>query len=760
MVDHRPVASEDEEKKRPDEDETETPDTEASDTEVSAVDDATDRASGEAEGAVAGPAKPPEEPDAEDEEPDAEDEEPDDDADAREPEPARALPLKLVGGAILAVLAGLLLWKSQGDDGPSPSSSATAEGPLTALMSDEATLACPIFSVSTPSIQDAGPLGAAAGSVACEVLFAYTGRNFEHHRPPAVLMGFGVQASDGAIPYTTDHRSQTLEAAKASTGWLDGSITVGARDFTVEVTLMAGDEPLGPPGKATHASLQVAALDAASAAAEATGLKPVAELPDELSSLYWTCPDGTCFRDVMRLGFAIDASPHPLEMCRTVVAKYPSAAASLMHNHCAEPLRRAGDDVPTLEKLLDGVPEPIRSARLSMGGGAELSPDELAAKAASAENEGTKVIVGVAVALARARKRDDEAVKVVDELIAKVPRYCLSRMVALYASPVRTQAQRARAGATWCPEAETFWHSLHGEEEVEPAQAQQSQRICYALSGRRPSAALEYGQTLLREVLRDPETRAALEALAKRWKGDTTSPLVAAYLSARVLQLDGKLGAAETLLSKQLLTASDFGHSSGSAASLSALMMGFELTGGADAFTTAFLDKFVLGDPPKLAPDAPVTHLVRLCTYASEEKGLACIDRLRQLTGQGALMADGTFPESFATGAEFFLKGDDTTAVETWRADVMAPEIRPHLRSEAFDAAKDPDLAKAIDASRIKIDGSLVSARHIRAANRAAASGDDDLSQRLAREVVKAFANADVKIAELETLKKLAKAEK
>lgn len=710
---------------------------------------------------------PPEDPEPESEEPPSDDMPSEDAApkpesgpeseDAGAHEPAKAsLPMPLIGGAIVAVVAGLVIWKGQGKaDGPSPAPTTTSQSPVAALTSDEATLACPVFAVGPVPVDDAGPLGAAAGSVACETFFAYTGRDFEHHRSPAVLMGIEPHASDGPAPYGTDHRDQTVAAAKNATGWVDGKVTVGASDYTVEIRLMAGDAPLGPPGKATHASLQVASSDAAAAAAEAAGLKPVAKLPPALSSLFWSCPDGACFRDVMRLGLAIDAAPNPLELCRTMVKKHPSAAASVMNNHCAGPLRRAGDEVPTFEKLLSSVPEPLRTARLSMAGGAELPPADLAAKAKAAPDAGAKTIVKVAEALARATASDPEATKVADAIIEATPRICLARMVALYASPARDEAKRARSGATWCPETVSFWRSLHGEEETTPQQTVQAQRIAYALSGRGAGAALDYAQALLSEVHRDPKALSALKALADQWKNDTS--LVGAYLAARISQLDGKLGAAEEALSKVVLAAPDFGHSHGSTATLSALMMGFELTGAGETLTASFLDRFVLADPPLLAPDAPVLPLLRLCTYAAKDKGLACIERLRVLTGQGLLEVEGGFPESYATGAELFLKGDATTAVETWRADIMDPRVRPHLRPEAFDRQKDPELANSIDAARGRLDGGVVCARHLRMARRAVAGDDMVLARRLAREVVEHLGAADVDIDGMDEMRKLAK---
>ncbi len=546
MVNPRSVAAEDEED-RPEQDETEaegTADAPNEDEEASTPEEA------EPEADEAEPEADEAEPEADEAEPEDAEPEPEPDAKASEPEPAKgSLPMPLVGGAILAVVAGLVIWKGQGTrDGTGPAPTASNQSPVAALTSDEATLACPIFAVGPEPVDDAGPLGAAAGSVACETFFAYTGRDFEHHRSPAVLMGLEPQAGDGDSPYSTDHREKTVAAAKNATGWLDGTVTVGRGAFTVEIRLMTGDAPLGPPGKATHESLQVATSDAAAAAAEAAGLKPVAKLPAALSSLFWSCPDGACFRDVMRLGFSIDAAPDPLELCRTMVKKHPSAAASVMNNHCAGPMRRAGDDVPGFEKLLAGVPEPLRTARLTMAGGAEVPPADLAAKAASAPDEGAKTIVKVAEALARATSNDDEASKVADSIIVGEPRICLARMVALYASAARDKAKRARAGATWCPEIVSFWRSLHGEEETTPQQTVQARRVAYALSGRKAGAALEYAQALLAEIHRDPKALAALKGLADQWKDDTS--LVGAYLAARVSQIDGKIGAAEKSLSK------------------------------------------------------------------------------------------------------------------------------------------------------------------------------------------------------------------
>ncbi|MEM6786229.1 MAG: hypothetical protein AAF715_01820 [Myxococcota bacterium] len=673
-----------------------------------------------------------------------------------------------VGGAVVvAAVAALVVGANGGDDvptGAAPSASATGSAASSALRGPTATLGCPVFAVGPDDVADRGPIGAAAGSVACETLVAFTGRGLEAHRGPAALLELDATASDGVLPFAADRRAATVAAATANTtGWIDGTVTIEREAFTVEARVMRGassgldPSPLGPPGRATHPSLQVATSDAVAAAAEAAGLKTVASLSPALSSLFWSCPDGACVRDATRLGFTVATAAEPLEPCRAMITARPAAAASVMGNYCRPALRAAGEDVPTLETLLAAVPEPMRTARRAMAGDGDITADALAAQAEAAPDPGAKTVIRTAEASVRARDGDDQALARADAIIREAPFQCLARVVASYASPAREEAARARSGATWCPEAESFWRGLHGQEDVEDDAVVTAARVAYRLGGRRPGDAVAFSNALLGAWGRSQAAETAFTDLAARWsRAATTEPLLGAYLEARLAQRAGKLEAAESALSEAILTPARFGHAAGSAASLTALMMGFELTGGGAAFSERFIETYITADPPALTADAPMVPMLRLCTYAKEEKGLACIERLRTLAAQGLLAPRGGFPESFAAGSEFFVRGDMTNAVASWRADLLDPALRPHLRAEAFDAEDDAELGNAVDRGRRDIDGALISAAQIRLARRAAARGDDATAATLAKAVLAAFADADFELAAADALTKLA----
>ena len=147
------------------------------------------------------------------------------------------------------------------------------------------------------------------------------------------------------------------------------------------------------------------------------------------------------------------------------------------------------------------------------------------------------------------------------------------------------------------------------------------------------------------------------------------------------------------------------------------------------------------------------------CLLAPAEVGLGCVRRLLGLLGAGYFSGVAPWTRPMLEGIERLQLGDAAGAAAAWRP--LAREAQPPwLVACALDRAGLDDLAAVLDAPMVARRGDFNGASEwtLRAAKRAARTGDSARARELASKMIDAWAAADVEVPALVEMRSLARA--
>ncbi len=148
---------------------------------------------------------------------------------------------------------------------------------------------------------------------------------------------------------------------------------------------------------------------------------------------------------------------------------------------------------------------------------------------------------------------------------------------------------------------------------------------------------------------------------------------------------------------------------------------------------------------------------VVLCMNARQDLAAACLERVGRLAHQ-VRNSWGEGGEELLRGARRFVIGDVKGAVAAWGPLVAGPnwDIVDILPTEAFERAGEPELAARLDGRKMALRSLAgVSEAAPRVAKRALSRGDKAQAQKIAEQVVSAWARADVEVPAVAEMKEV-----
>jgi eukaryotic-like serine/threonine-protein kinase len=658
-----------------------------------------------------------------------------------------------------------------------------APAAVSPLAAATAVLACPALRASGVD-EPAGWLGAAAASVACERGRVLLGGRPERTLAPAELLDLPRGPADQfpADPYgARDARDRALAAARQrAQAYLDGEVAVSSAGFAVSLALRRPDGSELAHATGRGRGLAEAVRAAMTPLVRADLLPLAAALDPEVAAWARTADPVAALAVVdLTFAFAHNAGGLPDE-CRRfdALAERVGELGLEGRTMCAYVLGRPapdreGDRValrasptssePTatiatrirLDYLLGRIAPPGAADRLHALFASEPTPRGRGQLAASesclrgaTDPRGARELAIVAV---QSEPKNPEG------------GWCnpWEQLMTLERDTPGAEAA-LRAMQAWVPWNSYAWLEAGFGTNARAAAALPMLRRAYALS---PFDA-QVADTLASSALATGDRSTARGiALALRGGGLPLHQVASDLLLVRVESSEARFGAAlQRALRGSQLSGDDAGwvHAQRFEMAWRALELAV-LLGRGRQVADQLIARFLEPEPPPLDgrfASVPM-RVPAICALASQPA--RCFTRYRALRPQlpGAITED---TDAFLLGAERYVQRDLPGAARAWRpllGGKMALALAlPDAMAEVFSTPGPtfaPELAARVDNEVMKRAGELNGATlgHVRAARRAAATGDRSRARQLAEQVIAAWALADEPPPALEQARKL-----
>jgi serine/threonine protein kinase len=649
------------------------------------------------------------------------------------PPPAAPRRRRWMGAAVAALAAAAALavgarWQ------PSPAPEAPSDVPAPAPR----VVACPPLAVEGAST-DPGWLGATAAHLACERIGILLGARPERTVLPAELLSLPrTPARDfPEDPYVgADVRAKAVAVARdRASAWIDGSLRRHHRGFAVELQLVDARGAAGNKASADRPVL-AAAIAAAIAGLDQAALGAVGDVDAELVDILGT-------RTVAATLLALDllgGGPEERETrCRELTAR----RVDVVHGW-AEVDAACNPGAPTAEPQLDrSSPGALGASSLAWVSAHPGDAAPLAAELSTMADREARPFTAAWLRFFAGRlffaAADHERARAA--LLASVrthPRTPAWSYLAVAFGGSDASDGFFQAAAAWAPAYLGYAFNVDMSRERRLRYV----RRAYELDG----SGSSYGASvLMRLLVADGRRDEALALMSSYPQRIEARPEVREHLGVLFERGAGRFGAAWHREQKLVL-----GATSGTLDPMDVvieLVVLADTLGKARPLANAWIDRFLLPEPPLLGLDLPwEIPTMGMCLRASAPKARQCMSRLAALRPRGAAWDDSSI--ALHAGATRYLAGDRKGAVDAWRPLLAAgPWWKRMLRVDAFDEVGELDLADRIDADLLE-DTSFngVSAALPRAAKRALARGDGPLAKDRARQVVDAWQDADVAV--------------
>jgi hypothetical protein len=640
----------------------------------------------------------------------------------------------------------------------------------TAILADpEAVLACPILATEAPERD--GWLGGAAAAMACERARMLRGGAAGITLAPAELLGMRGEPVDELPddPFAAaGARDAAIAAARSRAGaYLDGRIDQTPTGFSVELVLR---DPAGREhgrGRGAGAGLVEAVRAAMQPLVDGDGIVP-APPAKEVADFTRVRTRAALMRLVdVTLMLANSAGGLERECAATAGGAGAGELESWLAYECAYTLGRAtpavelpaGDSAGALAVRVRV--DHMRNQRDS----AELTEQLIRAYQAEATPFGRSALATtISCALQASAPRD--ALDWSQRSVQADPRNFTGERCAPWVqlATLALETDRARsvlAGwRAWAPWDSYAW-ALGADTAGDPERSLRFARRAYALSPFDAYVADRLADRLLAAGLpREAEAISISLATSALATHRTESELI----GLRVEAAAGRFAAALRRAGSLGGDASDHGWVRQQRLELAwrALQVALVVRRGPELADRIYTE-LVAPEPSRIDGghiDAP-RRLAAICAYASPAVASSCFDRLEAMLPRlaGGVVAS-TRP--FIDGARRFAANDLRGAAEAWRPLLASGTEHLDAMAEAmvraFAAAGDHELVALIVERTAARDGELGGASlvTVRAAQAAAARGDDALAGQLAARVIAAWSTADTSVPVLGEMRALA----
>jgi hypothetical protein len=645
--------------------------------------------------------------------------------------------------SLVAVVAGLAVFAVRGR---ARVATPAVDAAALALAGPSGHLACPVFEVR--GVTDVGArVGAAAATMVCARAAWFLGGRSDRVLPPGSLLDLPREPVSGlADPYAApDVRARTLDTARArGTAYLDGTVTREATSWHVALVVRAPDAR-----EIAHAEESDPAFPRAlTKALDAAWQPPLAKGAIDPDVARWTSlPDARVGLALADLTFMDSAAG-----CADVRARARELGNAFfwIERSCAFSQARDFDaGAPTLD---ESSPPALATSVLALSlWGVPIAIDE--AKRLGTKLEGLRdqetsslgrAMLGKAAGYVWAQANELPRAGDAFWRVVKEDPLVLEAWQWLVLASARSSVPTAAIAAAWIPsEAEFLTEASSYRGDLLSERLQQA-RLAFVLEAPRQQTAMHLGRALA-EAGRPEEVRAVA---ATPLGNEEAQRALEAYLfafvdlhSAKLARAIPRLEAAGAIAANELVVVA---------------MVAGQTTEVATRWAEHFLS----------LPDADVETTARgydapmaLCMNAERRVAKRCLDRITAL-GRSGTNWWGDAGEAFLQGAQRYVAGDLHGAVAAWRPLVASPEpqIVGILPTEAFDRAREPDLAARLDARKLQytfIAG--VSEAAPREAKRALLAGEKARAKSLAESVIQAWEVADVEIPAVAEMRALLK---
>ncbi len=612
------------------------------------------------------------------------------------------------------------------------------QAPSALLAPASQVVACPPLTAEG-SFAEPGWLGATAAHLACERIGVLLGGRPERTLLPAELLDLPrTPARDfPEDPYVgADARARAVAAARERASvWIDGSLRRHDRGFAVELRLV-GPDGAGKPASADRPVLSEAIAEAV-AQLDRTALGVVDAIDEELVDILGT-------RTVAATLLALDllgGDPAAREArCRELIAR----RADVVHGWAEVDAACKPAAAPAEPRLDRSSPGALGASSTAWVSAHPTDAAGLAAELDGMADAETRPLTAAwlrytAGRLFFAAADHERARAVLLSSIRTHPRTPAWSYLAVAFGGGDASDGFFQAAAAWVPAYLGYAFNANLSRERRLRYVRREYELDNSGSG--------YGASMLMRLLvADGRREEALSLMSSYPKRTGAKPQVREHMGVLSERGAGHFGAAWQREEKLVLEAAT--------GTLDPLDIVIELVvladvlGKARPLADAWIDRFLLPEPPKLALDRLPWEIPTLgmCLRASPPKARQCMGRLDALRDRGAAWDDSSV--ALHAGAVRYLAGDREGAVDAWRALLAAgPWWKRMLRVEAFDEERELDLADRIDADLLE-DTSFkgISPALPRVAKRARARGDDALARERARQVVDAWQQADVRV--------------
>lgn len=617
-------------------------------------------------------------------------------------------------------------------------------------LSERGVLACPIFEADGVPAPNQW-LGAAAADLTCHRATWSLGGRPERTLVPAELLELSALGGDDfpKLPFDADGAlAQSRERAKTLDAWIDGRVELRDWEYEVTLTVRRGDEALG--SSRGRSDLLVSAVSDAVDALEQTGALPRLPIDPEVSG--WWFPQGEPSAEI---GWTFESIFH----LKPTHPDTETACARIAEWSGVSPLAFSARTLCESDE-----PRPAHMESPAMLAATVLTstdvtlPPDVAARLEAARAETSSDVALSILAAAEAivhRREDDEdrARALWVTALGHAPKAHWIRLEMIQQSIGNASLTgMVNTRQAWDPSAafgyvQSAWWGGQAVDDVAMLQRRAHvlarwdapvsvHAIIALLSARRVDDAQIVAAELAATPHASPSARAVGQAMVDSW-GMRVGHAID-RLKAALLAVDGPLRDAYT----------------GDTLAVLALRKLAELTGRERELADWFVDAMLPAGFPR-TDGALTMPITALCMYASPERASRCLDHIEALPSAAAHdRYDGI--DEYIRGARSYAHGNVHEAVEAWRGLPSAYYFAASLPSHAFDDAGEPELGARCDEvkmSRRPYAG--LSRAQPSMARRAAARGETDRARELAREVIEAWNQADVRIPAVEEMRTL-----
>jgi len=629
------------------------------------------------------------------------------------------------------------------------------------LAGEGAKIACPILETEDSS---QGWLGAAAAHLACERAVTQLGRLWKHALTPAMLLDLPRQPVDGfpEDPFgATDARARSLDAARArAAAYLDGRVVATDEGFHVSLVLKFGDRALGRGEGSGEAPWQ--AVRAAMAPLVGPHAIPKAARNHPNIAAWTGIPDVDLYQALQDLWKALGSGTGiPEERIKIEARRVDLGVLWDIASFYSALLMGEVPDVkpPDIDRTSPHTFATTAAVHAHLGGSS--SPASLADELKGLREKMTDPLDRHALQIAEAELRlragdNDRARDLVLAALPEEPRLGWTTLAQATHSRIG-QVSVSRAQTAWEPSEPDGWNSLSfTSERIEPKKKLKFMRRAYELSPGNPAYASQLGRMLVLAGEREE----ARSLAARTSSGEARMHFVSEGITIGVEASEGRFAATLARAEKALMSLPAFGRIDGSDATVWADAVELALVLGREAVVAeAFAKKFLLVDPPRLAPYPLAAEGAMLaCALATPKTAAPCFAQIRKLIAAGYFQASHDLTAPFLAGAEHYARHDYKAAAAAWRALANEPPSGRTwlLLGDAFDRAGEPDIAERLDAKGpyMGLIGGL-SIAHLRMARRAAARGDVARARELAQKIIDSWGVADTPVPAVQEMRAL-----